>query len=501
MSQGCTQKYGFEGEKPGAAGQPCEFQDRTRTRAGISGASADKGDRVPNRGVRPLPEGGGRALESISLKRRFEKKGHGHHGHSTGKRDAGEPPGQGRRDSRPHGARAAGPGVDTQPGDGRAGRRAVRGGEQEERLPGADAAHGRRGDHAPDTEAQGGELLPGRHREALLARGPGDGRLRARGVRAGALDQEDREGRRGPRVRAPLAVARVAHDRRPRRGGRLDARRALRRGALPLPLARRDLPQVPRRGARAVQGRRHRHRVRRGRVEEVRRLRVRRRRERELVEGVPQGPQAPRRLGREVRHLRRPRGPRPGGLRGLPGRRLAALHRAPRARRRRLVQPPRRPRLRAGGAQGGVRRARAVAGPRRLPQGLRGAGRDVGAGRRAPRGRRGGRARLPRLPLRAPREAPDEQRAGARERGDQAQDQGRLGLPLRRGDGAPRGLRAHRRQRGVDGHELHRRGVAARSREVDCRAGAAVARGRRAGEAHRGRGDRGEEEGRMTGKV
>ncbi len=63
-------------------------------------------DRVPNRGVRPLPEGGGRALESISLKRRFEKKGHGHHGHSTGKRDAGEPPGQGRRDARPHGARA-----------------------------------------------------------------------------------------------------------------------------------------------------------------------------------------------------------------------------------------------------------------------------------------------------------------------------------------------------------------------------------------------------------
>ena len=52
------------------------------------------------------------------------------------------------------------------------------------------------------------------------------------------------------------------------------------------------------------------------------------------------------------------------------------------------------------------------------------------------------------------------QRAGARQRGDQAAHQGRRRLPVGRVHDAARRLRAHRRQRGVARDELHRRGVA-----------------------------------------
>lgn len=111
---------------------------------------------------------------------------------------------------------------------------------------------------------------------------------------------------------------------------------ALRRRGVPVPAARHDLPQVPRRGARPIQGRRHRRRLRRRRLPQVRGLRLRRRGVGGVVEGVPARAAQARGVGRQVRRLRRARRAGPGDRRGLPRGGLAALHRPSRARRRRM---------------------------------------------------------------------------------------------------------------------------------------------------------------------
>ena len=119
-------------------------------------------------------------------------------------------------------------------------------------------------DHAADPEAAGGVLLPRRAHKALLARRPGDGRDREGGLRAGAVHPQDREGRGRAGLRLDKPLARLPHDRRAGRGGRGAFREAFRGGVLPVPVARRDLPELPRRGARPVQGPRHGDRLRGG---------------------------------------------------------------------------------------------------------------------------------------------------------------------------------------------------------------------------------------------
>lgn len=83
--------------------------------------------------------------------------------------------------------------------------------------------------------------------------------------------------------------------------------------------------------------------------------------------------------------------------------------------------------------------------------------RDREARRRAARGRPGGRAVLPGVPRRAQAAPEDEQRPGAGEQGDKAQDQRRPGVPLRglAGEAGGRGVRRHERR--VGGGALHGR--------------------------------------------
>lgn len=135
-------------------------------------------------------------LESMFAETLVRGEGNGHHGHPAGTGPAGGARRQGRRDDRPHRAGEGGPRVGPQPGGGRPGRRAVRRGQPGERLPRAEAARRRQRGHAEDAEAQGGRPLPRGAPGALLPHRPGDGRLRARGLRPGPLRQEDGGGRR-----------------------------------------------------------------------------------------------------------------------------------------------------------------------------------------------------------------------------------------------------------------------------------------------------------------
>ena len=287
--------------------------------------------RAALRWKRPLPR------IDFCRSKRFERKATATDGHSTGKGSFAKPPVQGGRHDRPRRARQDAAGGDGQPDNGLAGRRAVRRGQPPQRLPRARAADPGRRDHAADTEAAGGDVLPRRADQALLSGRPSHGRRRQGGLRPGALDPQDREGRKRAGVRQPEPLARLAHDVRPRRGGRGAQRGALRRDGVPLPVARRHVPQLPGRGPRAVQGHGHGHRLRRRRLEAVRGLRRGGHRIGRVVEVVPARPAQTGRARRQVRRLRRARGARPGYIRGLPGGGVAALHRAPRARRRGLV--------------------------------------------------------------------------------------------------------------------------------------------------------------------
>ena len=177
-----------------------------------------------------------------------------------------------------------------------------------------------------------------------------------------------------------------------------------------------------------------------------------------LLAGLPAEGQGPRGARRGARDLRRPPRARKGRVRGLPGRRLAALRRPPHARLRPRGRIP--PALEAGlqdrrpglQAEGGRRRAR------RLPPRGRHARLVLPGGRGRPRGDRAGRPGLPGLPA-EPLEAPaHQQRAGARQSRDQAQVAGGAGLPLGLLAGAP-GRRGHvRHGRGVVGCALLLRG-------------------------------------------
>lgn len=161
--------------------------------------------------------------------------------------------------------------------------------------------------------------------------------------------------------------------------------------------------------------------------------------------------------GGEVRHERRPRRAREGDRRGVPRGELAALHHPPRAGCGRPLPQEGGQGQGHAGRVGRLQGARPGAGQGDVRQGGRGGRRDREARRRAARGRPGGRAVLPGVPRRAQAVPEDEQRPGAGEQGDKAQDQRRPGVPLRglAGEAGGRGVRRHERR--VGGGALHGR--------------------------------------------
>lgn len=229
-------------------------------------------------------------------------------------------------------------------------------------------------------------------------------------------------------------------------------RKAARRLAGALCLARRDLRQVPPRGARRLHRRGHRHRLRCGRLEARPGRRRGRHRVLRLVARLPAGYPLARGGGRAARRLGRPPGARPGARRGLPGRRVAALRGPPHARlhaRGRLLaaQAPR-----GQDRVAGVPRARRRHRDGHVPRGVRHAGGVLPQGGGGAGGGRARRAGLPRLPA-DPLEAPaHQQRAGEDQPGDKAQVARRAGVPLHGLAGAARGrghVRAGRDMAGV----------------------------------------------------
>ena len=118
--------------------------------------------------------------------------------------------------------------------------------------------------------------------------------------------------RRARRV-VDVEVAGVALVRGPRRRGRRVPPPALRRRALRVPLARRNLREVPRGGPLGVPGGRDRHRARRHGPQALPGRGLRRHGEPRGLEGVPVRPARTRRRGREARRLGRARGAQGGG--------------------------------------------------------------------------------------------------------------------------------------------------------------------------------------------
>jgi hypothetical protein len=187
-----------------------------------------------------------------------------------------------------------------------------------------------RGDpDAEDPEAADGQLLPERRGRALP-----EGRQGAR--RGSGGDVRDRhehaqgparrgEARHRQALEGPGQLHREVAGRR--RGGAAVA--PARRRAHPLRVARRHVREVPSRGACRLHGRRHGDRLRRTRLA-ARPGGIRRRhRVLRLLARVPASGARPGRHRRRARHLRRPRGAQEGDIGGLPGRRVAALRRAP----------------------------------------------------------------------------------------------------------------------------------------------------------------------------
>lgn len=174
----------------------------------------------------------------------------------------------------------------------------------------------------------------------------------------------------------------------------------------------------------------------------------------------------------------------PGHRGVVPGGRLAALHHAPDAQRRRAHPREGRPEGRARGDEGGVRPEEPARGAGVLPEGRRGGREAVAGGGQGHDGGRGGGPRLPGLPRVAPLQDPHEQRPGAGQPRDQAADQRRAGIPLARVPHPPGGRGAHRGRRGVVRALRHLQALA-RPRVEEAR-GAGAERGVRArGEAGR----------------
>lgn len=290
---------------------------------------------------------------------RFERKDEGRNGESSRKhaRAGGDAEVRGRVD-KPEGAEEATGRGRGQRDNGRGGRPALRGRRQQpQRLPRAQPGHVHGRHHAAHTKAEDRQLLPRGRRRALPARRPRRGGGGGRDVRDGHVDPQGAARRRASRQ----GPGRIAH---------------------PVPVARRHLHQVPPRRPRGLHRRGHRNRLRRGRVAARAGPGRSGHRVLRLVGGVPARHQGPRRPRRPARDLRRPQGPGQGNGRGVPGRVVAALRRAPDARlhargRLALAQEAR-------GAHNVARLPREGRGdrPRHVPRHLRHAARVPPQGRR-----------------------------------------------------------------------------------------------------------------------
>ena len=141
-------------------------------------------------------------------------------------------------------------------------------GEQPQRLPGAQPRHLRRHADAAHPQAALRQLLPGGRARALPARRPRPRCRRRRDVRHGHQHPQGAEGGREDGRLQALEGPGERHRLEPGCRHRGPVRKAARRLAGALRLARRDLRQVPPRGgARRLHRRGHRHRLRRGRLE------------------------------------------------------------------------------------------------------------------------------------------------------------------------------------------------------------------------------------------
>ena len=265
--------------------------------------------------------------------------------------------------------------------------------------------------------------------------------------------------RRARRV-VDVEVAGVALVRGPRRRGRRVPPPALRRRALRVPLARRNLREVPRGGPLGVPGGRDRHRARRHGPQALPGRGLRRHGEPRGLEGVPVRPARTRRRGREARRLGRARGAQGGGGRDLPGRRLAALRDAPHAQRGGAHLQEGGPAPRPRGHEGRLRPEEPDPGEGVLPAGDRGDPEALQGRRRGPAGGRGVGAGLPGVPGVAQDQDPHQQRPGEGQPRDQAPRQRRAGVPLARVADTPGGRGADRGRRGVVGALRHLQALA-----------------------------------------
>ena len=120
---------------------------------------------------------------------------------------------------------------------------------------GAGARHRARRDNDDDPEAARGHLFPDDWIRFPFPRRPRDGRGREGGLHVRGLSTRKIEKAADALARGLAALARLAHDVGPRRGGRRPQRARREGAAFPYLWLDATLPQVPRRGARAVQGR------------------------------------------------------------------------------------------------------------------------------------------------------------------------------------------------------------------------------------------------------
>ena len=208
------------------------------------------------------------------------------------------------------------------------------------RLPREVARHLRRHVDAAHPQAALRQLLPRGRARALPARRPRPRGRRGRDVRHGHEHPQGAEGGREDGRLQALEGPGERHRLELGRRYRGPMRKAARRLAGALRLARRDLRQVPPRGARRLHRRGHRHRLRCGRLEARPGRRRGRHRVLRLVARLPAGHPLARGGGRAARRLGRPPGARPGARRGLPGRRVAALRGPPHARLHARGRPP-----------------------------------------------------------------------------------------------------------------------------------------------------------------
>ena len=302
--------------------------------------------------------------------------------------------------------------------------------QQPQRLPRAQPGHVRGRYHAAHTQAEDRQLLPRGRRRALPARRPRRGGGGGRDVRDGHIDPQGAARRREARHLEVVERPGQRDSSEPGRGRRRASRQGPGRIAHPVPVARRHLRQMPPRRPRGLHRRGHRDRLRRGRVAAGAGPGRRGHGVLRFVGGVPARHQGPRRPWRPARDLGRPQGPDQGHRRGVPGRVVAALRRAPDARLHArggiaLAQEAR-------GAHNVARLPREGRGdrPRHVPRRLRHAARLLPQGRRRGRGGRARRACVPGVPAFPLEAAANEQPAGAGQPRDKAPQPRGAGVPV-----------------------------------------------------------------------